>query len=117
MESIALVCDFQTALRVVVKKLKFEFRWRQPVFYVNKMGNIFMRADFFIAVRSVPLRRFTVAMALASPQGLRQRLSDSANHVDGIHVIDDRDEKPRPNVARDEVVWGKTPSGEGTCQQ
>ena len=55
-------------------------------------------------------------MAMASPQGLRQRILDSArpsDHVDGIHVIDDRDEKPRSNTARDEVVWGKTPSGEG----
>ncbi|KAH0833927.1 phospholipid methyltransferase-domain-containing protein [Lanmaoa asiatica] len=54
-------------------------------------------------------------MALASPQGLRQRkLSDSARtseHVDGVRVVDDRDEKPRLNPPR-EVVWGKTPNGE-----
>lgn len=57
-------------------------------------------------------------MALASPQGLRQRkLSDSArtaDHVDEIHVVDDREEKPRLNPPQEEVVWGKTPNGEGT---
>lgn len=57
-------------------------------------------------------------MALGSPQGLRQRrLSDSAkasDHVDEVHVVDDRDEKPRLNAPPEEVVWGKTPSGEGT---
>ncbi|KAF8550645.1 hypothetical protein OG21DRAFT_1419342 [Imleria badia] len=50
---------------------------------------------------------------METPQGLRQRKpSDSSHRVDGIHVADDRDEKPRPNASRDEVVWGKTPSGE-----
>ncbi|KAG8215187.1 phospholipid methyltransferase-domain-containing protein [Butyriboletus roseoflavus] len=54
-------------------------------------------------------------MVLASPQGLHQRLSDSAgtaDHVDEIHVVDDRDEKPRLNIPREEVVWGKTPNGQ-----
>ncbi|KAF8438448.1 phospholipid methyltransferase-domain-containing protein [Boletus edulis BED1] len=55
-------------------------------------------------------------MALGSPQGLRQRklseLARTPDHVGPIHVVDDLDEKPRSDAARDEVVWGKTPSGE-----
>ncbi|KAH7924203.1 hypothetical protein BV22DRAFT_1196127 [Leucogyrophana mollusca] len=51
-------------------------------------------------------------MALSSPQGLRQRkLSDPAK--ERLHAQDndaERQDKRRP--ARDEVVWGKTPSGE-----
>lgn len=59
-------------------------------------------------------------MALTTPPGLRQRKpSGSAkpsDNADTIHVVDDRDEKQHLNDARDEVVWGKTPSGEGTWQ-
>lgn len=51
---------------------------------------------------------------METPRGLRQRKpSDSSHQVDVIHVADDRDKKPRLNAGRDEVVWGKTPSGEG----
>ena len=56
-------------------------------------------------------------MALANPNGLRQRKpSDSARPSDranDVHVVNAREEKPRSNAARDEVVWGKTPSEEG----
>lgn len=89
---------------------------RPCVFGFLRKFATFLLSRFF-RCRSVPFDVFLAAMALASPQGLRQRrLSDSArtsDHVHQVHVVDDRDEKPRLNSQREEVVWGKTPSGEG----
>ena len=52
-------------------------------------------------------------MAFSSPQGLRQRKfldDESGNSADAYG----QPEKMRQ--AREEVVWGKTPGGEGECQ-
>lgn len=52
-------------------------------------------------------------MAFSSPQGLRQRRSSIKDEVDcanGIVIVDEL-EKSRP--VREEVVWGKTPDGQG----
>ncbi|KAG9308709.1 phospholipid methyltransferase-domain-containing protein [Chiua virens] len=64
-------------------------------------------------------------MGVDSPQGLRQRKVSPSSGIsstvasDGIHVVDvgdqQQDPKLRPNpnpAAREEVVWGKTPSGQ-----
>ncbi|KAF9228138.1 hypothetical protein BS17DRAFT_849997 [Gyrodon lividus] len=49
-------------------------------------------------------------MAFSSPQGLRQRKLSDLPWPDPSPRVDEEQEKPRP--ARQEVVWGKTPSGE-----
>ena len=54
---------------------------------------------------SVLLCSTATQIGMESPGELCWRkLSNSSYHVDGIHVVD----------SRDEVMWGKTPSGEGT---
>lgn len=86
-------------------------------FFYVKIATFKSPGQIFVVVLFIEVT-VTAAMALAGPQGLRRRKqSDSAmtcGHVDGIHVVDDRDEKPRSqNPPREEVVWGKTPSGQG----
>lgn len=81
-----------------------------PVIFLHKLQNSSENLHFTSLPRP---------MALSSPQGLRQRklsnlsLKDEPHHTNGFppRVIADEPEKPRP--AREEVVWGKTPDGQG----
>lgn len=53
-------------------------------------------------------------MTISSPQGLRQRKISG----DGAEILAAQDAYGQPEktrAPREEVVWGKTPGGEGEC--
>jgi len=76
---------------------------------LHKLGVTY---KYYIALRVVPWSSCsfeTFEMTLSSPQGLRQRKFSDDRPVQDACV------QPEKTRQREEVVWGKTPGGEGEC--